>query len=71
MLSKEEIGPAWTNFKQFEGNNLFPTVFKFTVFNNSYYAAKDKKNEVFLRKSLAGLHSLTGIPLRVLKKELS
>lgn len=70
MLDKNEINANWANFKQFDGNKQFPTIFKFKLFGSTYYAAKDSKNNVLLRKSLIGLKNLTGIPLRALKKEL-
>lgn len=70
MLDQSDIGKNWTNLKQMEGNERFPTVFKFNMMGSIFYGAKSKGGEIFLRKALATLQSLTGISIRNLKKGL-
>lgn len=67
MLKPEEISKAWTNFKQMDGNEDYPTLFKFTVLGSTFYAAQDKKGKFWTRKSLAGLAGLVNIKTTKLK----
>jgi len=61
------VAKAWTNFKQIDGNEDYPTLFKFTVMGSTFYAAQDKKGKIWTRKSLAGLAELVNIKITKLK----
>lgn len=67
MLEQNEIAKVWTNFTQMEGNEQYPTLFRFTLYGSTYYAAKDTSGKIWTRKSLAGLSGLVNIPLKKLK----
>lgn len=67
MLKAENISKAWTNFKQIDGNEDYPTLFKFTVMGSTFYAAQDKKGKIWTRKSLAGLAELVNIKITKFK----
>lgn len=67
MLKPEDISKAWTNFKQIDGTEDYPTLFKFTVMGSTFYAAQDKKGKIWTRKSLAGLAGLVNIKITKLK----
>ena len=68
MLDKNEISPIWTNFRQLDGNENYPTVFKFTLYGSTFYGAKDSKGKIWIRKSLGGLSGLVNIQLKKLKE---
>ena len=70
MLNTEEVSKSWVNFKQIDGNEDYPTLFKFTLMGSTYFAAKDKNGKIWTRKSLAGLSGLVNIKTTKLKEFL-